>query len=117
MIVSVVSTYFSDKDNSDYQKSPAPTHPLRTLLQSEGGESQKILLSHYPIDWFTQETERVIHSLIQEFNALYLYGHRHKVKAVFGRLGLNCLGFGIAYQNSLDAKLDRTTKIHLQFAN
>lgn len=104
VIVSVVSTYFSDKDNSDYQKSPAPTHPLRTLLQSEGDESQKILLSHYPIDWFTQETERVIHSLIQEFNALYLYGHEHKVKAVFGRLGLNCLGFGAAYQNSLDAK-------------
>lgn len=104
VVISVVSTYFSDKDVSDYQKSPAPIHPLRTLLQGENADSQKIILSHYPIDWFTQETERLIHSLIQEFNALYLYGHEHKIKAVFGRRGLNCLGFGAAYQSPLDAK-------------
>lgn len=101
--VSVVTAYFSDKDTKDYQITPAPTHAVRAVLQNRREPSPPILIAHHPLSWFTQETERHLHTLIIEEEALYLNGHEHRVLARFSGKGLICLGFGAAYQSRPDA--------------
>lgn len=104
LVISTVSTFFSDKDVSDSQKAPAPTYPVRHLLQNETGQYTKIVLAHHPLNWFTQETERQLHALLLEQDVLYLNGHEHKVTTRFGGKGLTCLGFGAAYQATQDSR-------------
>lgn len=101
--VSVVTAYFSDKDTKDYQETPAPTHAVRAVLQARSEQSPPILVAHHPLSWFTPETERHLHTLIIEEEALYLNGHEHRVLARFSGKGLICLGFGAAYQARSDA--------------
>ena len=97
-IISAVTAFFSDKDISDYQRAPAPIHPLRTLLQGLSEDAQPIILGHHPLEWFIPETEQHLHSLLVEHNSLYLHGHEHRIRARFGARGLLSLGFGAAYQ-------------------
>lgn len=101
-IISVVTAYFSDREVSDYQKSPAPTHPIRTILQGIGQEIPKIVVGHHPLSWFTSDSEKQLRTLLAEQNALYLNGHEHEIKTLFGGRGLQALGFGAAFQGSLD---------------
>lgn len=96
-ILSAVTAFFSDKDVLDQRKAPAPTHPVRTVLQQVPSDAIAIILGHHPVDWFLQDTERHFHSLLVETNALYLHGHEHCIKSKFGSRGLTSLGFGAAY--------------------
>jgi predicted MPP superfamily phosphohydrolase len=102
-IISTVTAFFSDKDVSDRQRTPAPLHPVRTLAQSISADSQLIVLGHHSPEWFIPDTEQHLHSFLVEKNALYLHGHEHKIRAKFGHRGLSSLGFGAAYQASSDA--------------
>ena len=97
ILISAVTAFFSDKDVEDEHQSPAPVHPIRTLLQGREEGSIVIVLGHHPPDWFTQETGLHLNSLLLEHNALYLHGHEHRIKARYGPRGLTCLGFGAAY--------------------
>lgn len=101
--ISSVTAYFSDKEVSDRQRSPAPLHPLRSLMQSVRQEEEIVVLGHHPPDWFTRESEQQLHSLLVEHNALYLHGHEHRITIRFGARGLAVLGFGAAYQAANDA--------------
>ena len=101
--ISAVTAFFSDKEVNDRQRTPAPCHPLRTILQELPSTAQPIILGHHPPEWFTPETERHLHSLLVEYKALYLHGHDHRVKSKFGVRGLTSLGFGAAYQASHDS--------------
>ena len=96
-LVSAVTAFFSDKDVEDKRQSPAPVHPIRTLLQSRQEGSIVIVLGHHPPDWFTQETEQHLRTLLLDHNALYFHGHEHRIMPRFGPRGLTCLGFGAAY--------------------
>ena len=96
--LSAVTAFFSDKEISDRHDTPAPVHPIRTLLGRLPEGTQPIILGHHPPDWFTQDSAEHLHSLLIEKNALYLHGHQHRVKPKFGSRGLACLGFGAAYQ-------------------
>lgn len=96
-LISAVTAFFSDKEVSDYQRAPAPVHPIRTILQGLPPETQSIILGHHQMEWFTPETERHLYSLLVEKNALYLHGHEHLIAARFGARGLISLGFGAAY--------------------
>lgn len=102
-VVSVVTAFFSDKDTKDYQDAPAPTHAVRAVLQTRDEQSPPIILAHHPLSWFTPESERHLHTLIIEEEALYVNGHEHRVFARFSGRGLICLGFGAAYQARADA--------------
>lgn len=102
-VVSVVTAFFSDKDTKDYQDAPAPTHAVRAILQNRNQKSPPIIVSHHPLNWFTPESERHLHTLIIEEEALYVNGHEHRVLARFSGRGLICLGFGAAYQARADA--------------
>src|SRR5262249_9031087 len=62
------------------------------------------ILGHHPPDWFTQETEEQLHSLLVDRNALYLHGHEHKVRSRIGARGLVSLGFGAAYVTPIDGR-------------
>ncbi|TMA97684.1 MAG: hypothetical protein E6J74_04055 [Deltaproteobacteria bacterium] len=105
IIISVVTAYFADKENPDNKRTtPAPIHPIRTLLQELPANAQPIVLGHHPPDWFTQDTEEQLHSLLVERNALYLHGHEHKVRSRMGARGLVSLGFGAAYVSPIDAR-------------
>jgi hypothetical protein len=102
-IISAVTAYFADKDVPDHHRtSPAPIHPIRTLLQSLPNDVQPLVLGHHPPDWFTQETEDQLHSLLVERNALYLHGHEHRVRSRMGARGVIALGFGAAYPGPID---------------
>lgn len=102
-IISVVTAFFSDKDTKDYQDAPAPTHAVRAALQNRKDQSPPIIIAHHPLSWFTPESERHLHTLIIEEEALYVNGHEHRVLARFSGRGLICLGFGAAYQARADA--------------
>ena len=97
ILVSAVTAFFSDKDVEDKRQSPAPVHPIRTLLQSRQEGSIVIVLGHHPLNWFTQETEQHLRTLLLDHNALYFHGHEHRIVPTFGSRGLTCLGFGAAY--------------------
>ena len=97
ILVSAVTAFFSDKDVDDRRQSPAPVHPIRTLLQSRQEGSTVIVLGHHPPDWFTQETEQHLRTFLLEHNALYFHGHEHRIMPRFGPRGLTSLGFGAAY--------------------
>ena len=97
VLVSVVTAFFSDKDVEGKRQSPAPVHPIRTLLQSREDGTMVIVLGHHPPDWFTQETEQHLRTLLVQHNALYFHGHEHRIVPSFGPHGLACLGFGAAY--------------------
>lgn len=101
-IISVVTSYFSDKYVSDQRKAPAPVHSLRTALLEIPKEDAILVLGHHPLDWFTTESETQLRSLLIEHNAIYLHGHEHRVKTVFGHRGLISIGFGAAYQGPQD---------------
>jgi hypothetical protein len=101
-IISAVTAFFSDKEVSDYLKSPAPVHSLRTLLQTADVEAQRIIIGHHPVTWFTDDTEKQLRSLLAEQKALYLNGHEHETTSAFGGRGLISLGFGAAYQAPLE---------------
>lgn len=102
-IVSVVTAFFSDKDVPDFQKGPAPVHPIRTLLQTLEGDTSIIVLGHHPLSWFSVETEKHLRSLFLEKNALYVNGHEHEITSQFGGRGLLSIGFGAIYQNAPEA--------------
>jgi len=102
-VVSAVTAFFSDKDVPDSRKAPAPTHPVRTILQGLSPDTVTIILGHHPVDWFLPETERHFHSLLVEQKALYLHGHEHCIKSKFGGRGLTSLGFGAGYIAPSDA--------------
>ena len=97
-VLSVVTAFFSDKEVSDRHDTPAPVHPIRTLLRRLPDGTHTIILGHHPPNWFTQDSAEHLHSLLIEHNALYLHGHEHRVRPKFGSRGLTCLGFGAAYQ-------------------
>ena len=97
ILVSAVTAFFSDKDVEDRRQSPAPVHPIRTLLQSRPEEAIVLVLGHHPPDWFTQETEPHLRTLLLDHNALYFHGHEHRIIPRFGPRGLTSLGFGAAY--------------------
>ena len=97
ILVSAVTAFFSDKEVDDKRQSPAPVHPIRTLLQSRPEGSIVIVLGHHPPDWFTQETEPHLRTLLLDHNALYFHGHEHRIIPRFGPHGLISLGFGAAY--------------------
>lgn len=101
-VITAVTAFFSDKEVSDYLKSPAPVHPLRTLLQSADSDAQRIVIGHHPVTWFTSESEKQLRSLLAEQKVLYLNGHEHETTSTFGGRGLISLGFGAAYQAPLD---------------
>lgn len=104
-IVSVVTAYFADKDVPDNQRTtPAPLHPIRSLLHGLAENTQSIVLGHHPLDWFTQDTEEQLHSLLVERSALYLHGHEHRVRTRMGARGLISLGFGAAYVTPIDGR-------------
>ena len=103
ILVSAVTAFFSDKDVEDKHQSPAPVHPIRTLLQSRQEGAIVIVLGHHPPDWFTQETEQHLRTLLLDHSALYLHGHEHRIIPRFGPRGLTCLGFGAAYVASNDS--------------
>lgn len=108
VIISLVTAYFSDKDISDYKKSMAPVHPLRSLLQTLEDRSPVIVLGHHPLTWFSSETEKHLRTLLIEKSVLYLYGHEHEITSQFSGRGLLALGFGAVYQNSLEAPQKKT---------
>ena len=97
ILVSAVTAFFSDKEVEDKRLSPAPVHPIRTLLESRPEGSIVIVLGHHPPDWFTQETEPHLRTLLLNHNALYFHGHEHRIMPRFGPHGLISLGFGAAY--------------------
>lgn len=101
-IVSVVTSFFSDKEVPDQHRAPAPVHPLRTILQDVPSDTVTMILGHHPGDWFTPESDRQFHSLLVEKQAIYLHGHEHCVRTRFGGRGLTSLGFGSAYQAPSD---------------
>lgn len=100
-IVSAVTAYFSDKSVSDKHLAQAPVHSIRSLLQNELPE-QTIVLAHHPITWFSTESGKHLRSLCVDKGLLYLNGHEHEVIPEFGSKGILALGFGAAYQGSLD---------------
>lgn len=102
-ILSVVTAFFSDKEVPDYQKSPAPTHAIRTLLQDIQEPATVIVLAHHPLDWFIDQTEHHLYSLLLEHDVLFLNGHEHRIRSRFGGKGLVSLGFGAAYQAASDS--------------
>ena len=102
-LVSAVTAFFSDKDVDDKRQSPAPVHPIRTLLQSRQEGSIVIIVGHHPPDWFTQATEQHLRTLLLDHNALYLHGHQHRIVPTFGPHGLISLGFGAAYVAPTDS--------------
>jgi len=101
-VISVVTSFFSDKEVSDQHRAPAPVHPLRTILQDVPSDTVTMILGHHPGDWFTPESDRQFHSLLVEKQAIYLHGHEHCVRTRFGGRGLTSLGFGSAYHAPSD---------------
>ncbi len=101
-IISVVTSFFSDKEVSDYKKAPAPLQPLRKIFQEVLPDTLTLILGHHPCEWFTPETERNLHTLLVEKQAIYLHGHEHVVQSKFGGRGLTSLGFGSGYQAPQD---------------
>jgi len=83
---------------------PAPIHAIRSLLQGLPDNTQPIVIGRHPIDWFIQETDDQLHSLLVECNALYLHGHEHRVRTRMGARGLVSLGFGAAYVAPIDGR-------------
>ena len=104
-VVSAVTAFFSDKDVKDFQISPAPVHPLRTLLQGLDEHVPTIVLAHHPLSWFSVESEKHLRTLLIEKSALYINGHEHEITSSFGGRGLISIGFGAVYQNTLDAPI------------
>ena len=102
-VISCVTAYFSDRDVADFQLSPAPVHPLRTLLQQLGEGLPIIVLGHHPLSWFAVDTEKRLRTLLMERNAIYINGHEHEITSKFGGRGLLSIGFGAVYQAALDA--------------
>lgn len=100
-LVLATTAFFSDKEVPDYQKCPSPVAALRPLLQSPM-EARRIVLGHHPISWFHTESGEHLKSLLGESGAIYLNGHEHEVRPLFGRRGLLALGFGAAYQAGLE---------------
>lgn len=104
LFVPLVTSFFSDKEVSDFQKAPMPVQPIRALLQeSPSAENVVLVLGHHPSSWFLAETERRFQTLTDEYSVLYLHGHQHIVTAKFSGRGLISLGFGASYQASLDS--------------
>lgn len=101
-IVGVVTAFFCDKEVKDHRKAPAPVHPIRTLLQSTAADDIRLVLGHHPYGWFTNDSESKHHSLLVSSQALYLHGHEHSVRSIFGGRGLASLGLGAAYQAPQD---------------
>jgi predicted MPP superfamily phosphohydrolase len=103
-VISTVTAFFSDKEVNDRQKAPAPVHPIRTLIQQVPLDVVKIVIGHHPGDWFTQDSDRQLHSVLVDGQAIYLHGHEHYVRPKFGGRGLTSLGFGAAYQAPSEAQ-------------
>lgn len=102
-IVSVVTSFFSDKEVSDRHLAPAPVHAIRHQLQQlSEGDTTPIVLGHHPPDWFFGDSDTQLHSLLVEHDALLLHGHEHHVRTRFGARGLLYLGFGAAYLAPLE---------------
>jgi len=102
-IITAVTAFFSDREVSDQNKTPAPVAPLRELTLAETQDAQTIILGHHPVDWFLQETRNPFRSLLIEKRAIYVHGHEHQLKATFGPQGLSQLGFGAGYVAPSDA--------------
>ena len=104
-LICVVTSFFSSNDlPQEKHQVPAPLHPIRHFLTNAGKCPYRFVLAHHPPDWFTPATQQRLESLLVEQDAVYLHGHEHRIQPRFGRKGLTSLGFGAAYQASLEAK-------------
>lgn len=96
------TAFFSDKEVSDQEKTPAPTRSLVTRLDEV--ESQRngyaILLGHHPPDWFIPSDRQPFRTLLRERRLVYLHGHMHDISTTFNSNGVERIGFGAAYQDS-----------------
>lgn len=103
-LICLVTAFFSDREKAatDHHKAPMPVQPIRALLAAMNPEVIPLILGHHPNTWFLHETSEHFHSLLIDENALYLHGHEHTVMSKFGNRGLLSLGFGAAYQGSLE---------------
>ena len=102
-LICVVTSYFSSNDlPQEKHHVPAPLHPIRYLLTNAKKCPYRFVVAHHPPDWFTPETQQRLESLLVEQDAVYVHGHEHRIQARFGRKGLTSLGFGAAYQASLE---------------
>ncbi len=100
--ISTVSCIFADPDHCDKLSCPAPTPSLRHL-HGEGNASQTtIVLSHYPIDWFSHDDQTRLRSFLQTTCSFILHGHLHEMRATYNDNGVEAVGFGAAKVRRLD---------------
>lgn len=101
-IVCAVTCYFSSKDlETEFEKTPAPVHPIRQLLAKPSDCVHRFVLGHHPTNWFAAASAQQLENLLSEHNAVYIHGHEHRIQPRFGRKGLTSIGFGAAYQSSM----------------
>ena len=104
-LISVVTAFFSSKDlQQEKHNVPAPIHPIRHFLNQTTDSPYRFIVAHHPPDWFTPESHQHLESLLVEHDAIYIHGHEHRIQARFGRKGLTSIGFGAAYQASLESQ-------------
>lgn len=102
-LICVVTSFFSSNDLAqEKHRVPAPVHPIRHFLTNADKSPYRFVVAHHPPDWFTPATQQRLESLLVEQDAVYLHGHEHRIQPKFGRKGLTSLGFGAAYQASLE---------------
>ncbi len=101
-VVGINTALFSDRYTTDEHNAPAPTHAVRARLDGIDKSTRTLVLAHHPITWFLHPTQEPLKSLLYQRRVMYLHGHEHKVKVETTKRGIRSLGFGAAYQGSLD---------------
>lgn len=104
-IILTNTAFFSDKDKPNSGIEPSPLESWRTIYQQlTPGASYNIILGHHPIDWFIAREISPVKSFLADKNVLYIHGHVHEVKSACGLNGLQQIGFGASYQDTLGGK-------------
>lgn len=72
-----INTAWISKDNKDKGKLTPGKSLLEEALNAIKPTRLRIVLGHHPIDWFCQDQQRSIKSLLGQHHVLYLHGHLH----------------------------------------
>lgn len=98
LIITIVTSFFSDVEVSDRNKTPAPILPINYLLSKNEHENKRvIILGHHPKSWFLYNTQDQFFTLLNNKKCIYFHGHLHDIRVENGNTSVVSLGFGAAY--------------------
>lgn len=96
-----VNTAWLSQSDADRNRLTPGFHIIEEGLEKLGDADIKLVLGHHPIDWFADDEQGPIQSLLTKHQAIYLHGHLHKNRSrmsVVGGQAYLALQGGAAFQ-------------------